>query len=87
MTKEKQFIPGVPTEDFTPEQLKAENAKLLQQKLDIIKQLNEIHYPLNATIFAQGQPWTIRNKSFWEAMQKRDDDVMEFMEKYLTEKK
>lgn len=88
MTKKTdQPIPGQTIGEFTPEEIKAEQKRQIEQKKKIIAQLNEIKHPLNATIFDQGGAWTIRNTAFWIAMQKRDEDVIEFMEKYLTEKK
>ena len=83
---EKQLIPGQAM-GFTPEELEAETQRIVKEKLEIIKQLNAIKYPLNATVFGQNQSWTIRNKAFWVAMSDKDEKVIEFMEKYLSSEK
>ena len=86
MTKKTELIPGQNL-GFTPEELEAENQRLVKEKLKIIEDLNKIKYPLSVTVFAQNQTWTIRNLAFWKAMADRDEKIVEFMEKYLTEQK
>lgn len=85
--KENLPIPGQPIEEMTPEQLKAEQVRVAEEKRRIIRLLNQIKHPINATVFYGPGPWTIRNTAFWQMMQKHDDSVVEFMDKFLTENK
>lgn len=88
MAKEvEQPLIGVPEGGFTEEDLKAERLRIVEEKKKIIADLNKIQYPLNVTVFTHGAAWTVRNVAFWKAMQKRDEDVLDFMEKYLSENK
>lgn len=83
----KEVLDTVNVGKFTEEELKAQHEKIAQEKRSIMQDLNKIKYPLNVTVFTHGQSWSFRNKAFWDAMQKRDDEVLEFMETYLNEKK
>lgn len=87
MAEKKMPIPGQPKGPPSPEELKAEQVRVVEEKKKIIQDLNKIKYPLSTTVFTHGQTWTIRNTAFWKAMQKRDEDIVEFMEKYLTDNK
>jgi len=70
---------------FTPEELKAEEERIIIEKRSIIRDLNKINHPISATVFTHGRTWTIRNISFWQAMNKRDEEKKDFMEKYIKE--
>lgn len=85
--QEKVPIPGTPIGEMTPEELKAEQQRIVDEKLKIIKDLNSINYPISATVFTHHSTWTIRNIAFWNAMKNRDEKTIEFMEKYLTDNK
>lgn len=80
-------IPGKPVGQFTPEQLKAEQVREVEQKRSIIRDLNKINYPISAQVFTHSRTWTIRNMAFWQAMNKRDEEIIDFMEKYIKDEK
>jgi len=75
------------TGQFTEEELKNAQEKITAEKLKIIKDLNKIKYPLSVTVFSHHGTWTIRNETFWQQLKKRDETMIDFMEKFLTEKK
>lgn len=77
-------LQGNPQGQFNPEELKAEQERIRQEKLQIISDLNKIKYPLNVTVMAHGKSWTIRNKSFWDALKQNDDEVVAFLENYIA---
>lgn len=83
--KEKVPLQGVPDGEFQNEELKDNHKLIVEEKLKIISQLNEIKVPLQATVFAHGKTWNIRNIAFWQVFKKGDSDIVEFMEKYLQE--
>jgi hypothetical protein len=75
-------------EEMTPEQkLKSNQEKIILERRRIIEELNKINVPINASIISGDQTWSVRNIAFWRALKKRDDLVVEFIDKYLTEKK
>lgn len=80
----KNVAEGVPVSETIPEELKAERQRIAEEKKRIIAQLNEIKYPLSATVYTHGQPWSIRNITFWKNFQKRDEDIIKFLDEYLT---
>ena len=82
--KEDVKLPGIPDGPPTPEEIKANQEKVVEEKKQIIADLNKIKYPLNVTVLSHHGPWTIRNTTFWEMLKKRDKDVVEYMEKFLT---
>lgn len=69
------------------EDLKSNQEKIVIEKRKIIADINKIKYPLNVTVFSHDRPWSIRNVEFWNQFKKRDDQIIEFMEKYLKEEK
>lgn len=73
------------SEEFKPEDLKAEQERIAIEKRSIIRDLNKIKHPISATIFTHGKTWTIRNIAFWQAMNKRDDEIVNFMETYTAD--
>lgn len=83
----KQSVITKEVGDFQEEELKATEQRIVEEKLQLIADLNKIKVPLSVQVFSHHGSWSIRNKAFWQAMNGRDDKVMEFMEKYLTEKK
>lgn len=87
MSETKMPVMGQKVGEMSPEELKAEQQRTVEEKKKIINDLNKIKYPLSVTVFSHHGTWTIRNKEFWKAMQKRDDQIVDFMEKYLTERK
>lgn len=87
MEKEQKVLGTTPIGEFTEEELKAERKRIVEEKISIIRDLNKIRYPLQVTVFAHGKPWSIRNEEFWKVFKKGDEDVMDFMLRYLMEEK
>lgn len=87
MAEKKMPIPGQNVGEPTEEELKNEMQRIVEEKRSIIADLNKIKYPLSATLFTHNGTWTIRNVAFWKALNKRDEDIIKFMEQYLIEKK
>ena len=85
MSKAENTVPGIPVEEMTEEELKSIQQKQAEQKKALIAELNKIAVPVQATFFIEPRPFTIRNIAFWKEMQKKDEMVTEFMDKYLTE--
>jgi hypothetical protein len=83
MAEQKVPIPGVPVE-ASEEQLKAEKQRMVDERLKIIDQLNQIKLPLQVTVFSPQGPWTIRNVEFWKFLQQKDEQVTKYMEEYLA---
>lgn len=81
-----ETVPGIPTE-MTEEELIANREKTVREKKYIINQINDISVPASVTIFSHGGPWTFRNVAFWEIFKKGDEDIVDFIEKFLSEKK
>lgn len=73
--------------EFTPEELKALRVKETEEKLAIMEILNSISVPVQATVYTHSASWNIRNKAFWESFKQKDEQILEFMEKFLTEQK
>lgn len=86
-SEQKFQVNTKPIGEWTPEEIKAEEQRIAQQKRSIIRDLNKINYPISATVFTHNRTWTIRNISFWQHMNKRDEEILDFMEKYITEEK
>jgi len=76
-----------PGEDlkFQEQELKAEKVRVVERNKEIVKILNTIGEPVMATIYTAEGRWSIRNIAFWKAMEKKDNGVVEYMEKYLKD--
>lgn len=85
MAKQDEKIPGIPEGPPTEDELRAVAERTAEEKLRIINDLNKISYPINATVYTHNASWTIRNKAFWKAFEQKDKEVVEFMNKYLTQ--
>lgn len=73
--------------EFKEQELDARTLKEIEEKRSIIEALNQIKYPINATVFSHGMTWTMRNIAFWQSLKGKDEKVQEFIETYLTERK
>ena len=69
------------------EEMLSNQQKLVEEKKKIISDLNKIKVPISATVFSHNGAWTIRNIEFWKQFKKRDEEIVEWMEKFLTESK
>jgi len=75
------------TKEVISDELKSIAQKGIDEKLEIVANLNKIAYPLSVTVFSHGGPWTIRNIAFWKELQKGDENMLKFMTEFLTESK
>jgi hypothetical protein len=83
---EKLEKPGS-TLGFSEEELKAERDRIAAAKRKVIADINKINVPISYTVYDHNGTWSMRNVAFWRAIQQKDEKVVEFLEKYLTENK
>ncbi len=57
--------------------MEANRDKEIRDIKKIVKQLNDIHYPINATVYSHGKQWSMRNIAFWESLKEREAGLLE----------
>ncbi len=57
--------------------MEANREKEIKDIKRIVKQLNDIHYPINATVWSHGKQWSMRNISFWESLKAREEGLLD----------
>ena len=85
MTEKKTPIQGQVI-DHQNEDLKSNQEKLAEKRLQVMNDLDKIKTPIMCTVIMDPEPFEYRNREFWMAFMKHDEKTRQHLTNFLNTK-